>query len=95
MPGNKVEFSDKLVFLMKITQTSNKELAAGISVDPSLISLLRTGKRKQPQNTSHIKNMAAFFSARCTADFQRNALSEMTGQSAIRSAVPRSFWLLT
>lgn len=86
--GNKMEFSDKLVFLMKITQTSNKELAAGISVDPSLISLLRTGKRKQPQNANHIRNMAAFFSNRCSADFQRNALSEMTGQSAIRSSMP-------
>lgn len=29
-----MEFNDKLVFLMKITQTSNKELASGISVDP-------------------------------------------------------------
>lgn len=32
---------------MNITQTSNKELAKGISVAPSLISLLRFGKRKQ------------------------------------------------
>ena len=40
-------FQEKLQFLMKITQTSNKELAANISVDPSLISLLRTGRRKE------------------------------------------------
>ena len=28
-----MQFKDKLDFLMKITQTSNKELAQGISVD--------------------------------------------------------------
>lgn len=83
-----MNFNDKLVFLMNITQTSNKELANGISVDPSLISLLRNGKRKQPQNPNHIKNMAVFFSKKCNADFQRNALSEILGQSIIRSSMP-------
>ena len=57
-----MKFNEKLILLMKISQTSNKELANGISVDPSLISLLRSGKRKQPQNTNHIFNMAQFFS---------------------------------
>ena len=83
-----MEFSDKLIFLMKITQTSNKELASGISVNPSLISLLRTGKRKQPHNTNHIRNMAVFFSRKCTTGFQRNALSEMLGQSSIVPSMP-------
>lgn len=83
-----MEFNDKLVFLMKITQTSNKELVGGISVDPSLISLLRTGKRKQPHNTNHIRNMAVFFSRKCTTGFQRNALSEMLGQSSIVLSMP-------
>lgn len=35
-----MQFSNKLNFLMNITNTSNKELAEGISVDRSLISLL-------------------------------------------------------
>lgn len=83
-----MKFSDKLVFLMKVTQTSNKELAEGISVDPSLISLLRTGKRKQPHNTNHIKNMASFFSRRCSTGFQRNAIAEMLGQRSIVLAMP-------
>ena len=83
-----MQFSDKLVFLMNITQTSNKELASGISVDPSLISLLRTGKRKQPRNVIHIHNMAAFFAKKCSADFQRNALAEMLGQSSICATMP-------
>lgn len=81
-------FKDKLVFLMNITQTSTKELANGISADSSLISLLRSGKRKQPKNANHIKNMAKFFSRRCAADFQRNVLAEMSGYRSICSSMP-------
>lgn len=84
-----MQFKDKLDFLMKITQTSNKELAQGISVDPSLISLLRTGKRKQPHNPQRIEHMAEYFASRCTAEFQRNALSEMLGQTILRSPMPQ------
>lgn len=83
-----MQFNDKLIFLMNITQTTNKELANNISVDPSLISLLRSGKRKQPQNINHIKNMAHFFSKKCNADYQRNALAEMLSQSSICSTMP-------
>ena len=81
-------FSDKLNFLMNITQTSNKELAEGISVDRSLISLLRSGKRGMPRNRAHIRHMALFFARRCTADFQRHALAEMLGQSTLLSTLP-------
>lgn len=73
---------------MKITQTTNKEVAQGISVDPSLISLFRSGKRKLPRNSSYVKNMSLFFAARCTAEYQRNALAEMIGPTIIRSAMP-------
>ena len=81
-------FSDKLNFLMNLTQTANKDLAAGISVDRSLISLLRTGKRGMPRNRDHISHMALFFAQRCTADFKRHALSEMLGQTILRSSMP-------
>ena len=81
-------FKDKLVFLMKITQTSNKELAKGISVDPSLVSLMRSGKRKQPRNPERIKHISMFFASHCKADYQRNALAEMLEQSSIRSPMP-------
>ncbi|MDD6810408.1 MAG: hypothetical protein PUD93_00850 [Lachnospiraceae bacterium] len=83
-----MDFSDKLNFLMNITQTSNKELAEGISVDRSLISLLRTGKRGMPRNREHISHMAHFFAKRCTADFQCYALSEMLGNPILRSSMP-------
>lgn len=81
-------FSDKLNFLMNLTQTANKDLAVGISVDRSLISLLRTGKRGMPRNHDHISHMALFFAQKCTADFQRHALSEMLGQTILRSSMP-------
>lgn len=81
-------FKDKLVFLMKITQTSNKELAKGISVDPSLVSLMRSGKRKQPRNPERIKHISMFFASHCKADYQRNALAEMLEQSSLRSPLP-------
>ncbi|MGN0368029.1 MAG: hypothetical protein ACI4EK_04540 [Wujia sp.] len=83
-----MQFSDKLDLLMRVSQVTNKELATAISVDPSLISLLRSGKRKQPHNHNHIKNMAVFFSQKCPSDFQRNALSEILGQNSIRPSMP-------
>lgn len=86
-----MDFSDKLNFLMKITQTMNKDLADGISVDRSLISLLRTGKRGMPRNREHISRMADYFARHCTADFQRHALSEMLGQTVLRSSMPVDF----
>ena len=96
-----MEFCDKLSFLMTITQTSNKELAGEISVDRSLISLLRNGKRGMPRNRDHIKNMAAYFAKKCTAEYQRQAVAEMLGIAALRSDMPAEkrathfeYWLI-
>lgn len=96
-----MEFCDKLSFLMTITQTSNKELASEISVDRSLISLLRNGKRGMPRNRDHIKNMAAYFAKQCTAEYQRQAVAEMLGIAALRSDMPAEkrathfeYWLI-
>lgn len=85
-----MSFAEKLSFLMHITETSNKELAAALSVDPSLVSLMRTGKRKLSKNPAHAKNMAFFFAKRSSAAFQRQALSEMLGQVAISPGMPTS-----
>ena len=49
------EYFDKLHFLMNITQTSNKELAAALSVDRSLISLMRSGKRGLSRKSENVK----------------------------------------
>lgn len=81
-------FSEKLSFLMYITETSNKELAAALSVDASMISLMRTGKRKLSRNPEQAKKMALFFAKRCPAAFQRQALSEMLGKISISPGMP-------
>ena len=83
-----MQFSNKLNFLMNITNTSNKELAEGISVDRSLISLLRSGKRKTPRNHDHIRHMASFFARRCSADFQFHALAEMLEKPELSPHMP-------
>lgn len=81
-------FSEKLSFLMYITETRNKELADALSVDPSMISLMRTGKRKLSKNPEQAKKMAHFFAKRCSADFQRQALSDMLGKASISPGMP-------
>lgn len=81
-------FAEKLSFLMHITKTRNKELAEELSVDPSMISLMRTGKRKPSKNPVQIQRMAFFFAKRCPAAFQRQALSEMLDQAAISPSMP-------
>ena len=81
-------FSEKLSFLMNVTHTSNKELATWLGVDASLISLMRTGKRKLSKNSAMASNMAYFFAKRCSAAFQRQALSEMLGMTSITLGMP-------
>lgn len=83
-----MRFADKLSYLMSITQTSNKVLAAELGIDRSLVSMMRTGSRGMPRKKETVRNMALFFARHSTADFQRHAISEMLGQTILRSAVP-------
>lgn len=83
-----IPFAEKLSFLMHIANITNKELAARLDVDPSLISLMRTGKRKLPRNQTLVKNMAFTLAERCPAAFQRQALSDMLGQISINPGMP-------
>lgn len=80
-----MDFGTKMDFLIRLSQIKNKELAAEMSVDRSLISLLRTGKRGMPKNKLHIKHMAESFAKRITTDFQRQALFEVTGFPVLRT----------
>ena len=45
-----VQFYEKLIFVMNLTQTTNRELALAAQVDPSIISRFRSGKRGIPRN---------------------------------------------
>ena len=81
-------FSEKLSFLMQIAGAKNKEVAQALGVDTSLISLMRSGKRRLSRNPAQARAMAAFFAHRCPAPFQRQALSEMLGQVSISPDMP-------
>lgn len=58
-----------------------------MSVDRSLISLLRNGKRGMPQNKLHIKRMAESFAKRITTVYQRQAIAEISGLPGMRTEV--------
>ena len=83
-----MRFADKLSYLMSITQTTNKLLAAELGIDRSLVSMMRTGSRGLPRKRETVRNMALFFARHSTADFQRRAIAEMLGQTMLSSAVP-------
>ena len=78
-----MQFCEKLIFIMNLIQTSNRELAESISADPSLVSRLRTGKRGMPRNKKLLQDMARYFARRCTTDYQRRALAEIVGTNMI------------
>lgn len=52
----------RLIVLMEITKTSNKALANYLHVDPSMISQVRTGRRKVPEKSNYKYNTARYFS---------------------------------
>lgn len=83
-----IPFSEKLSFLMHLSNVSNKTLAAELNVDPSMISLMRTGKRKLPRNPVLARKLSIYFARSCSAAFQRQALSEMLGQRSISASMP-------
>ena len=71
-----MQFSEKLDFLMNVTNTSNSALALNIKLDPSHISRLRRGERGALKNEACIAAMAAYFSRHCERDYQQRALAE-------------------
>ena len=58
-----MQFYEKLIFLLNLTQVTNRMLAQELQVDPSLISRFRTGRRRLPRNREHIKAMSAYLPA--------------------------------
>lgn len=78
-----MQFYEKLVFVMDLARTSNRELAQALGVDPAVVSRLRNGRRGMPRKEETVRRMAGFLAARCTSDYQRSALSEMAGVKRI------------
>jgi len=72
-------FHEKLDLLMTAFGVSNSKLARQLSVDPSLISRWRTGKRRPPQGSQYLEAVAAYFARHFQAGYQKAALREIIG----------------
>lgn len=72
-----MDFSEKLTFLLNITNTTGAQLAHSLDVKSSIISLYRTGKRGAPKKESTIKRFADFFASKINDEYQRQALFEI------------------
>lgn len=71
-----MRFSEKLDFLMKITNTTNSTLASYTSLDASYISRLRRGVRSLPKNENYVPIMAEYFARHCLETYQIKALGD-------------------
>ena len=78
-----MEFSDKLSFLMKLCETTNKQLGEVLGVDPSQISRLRSGKRGMPGNGEYLQRISQYFAERCVDGYRRSALAEVLMRPAL------------
>ncbi|MCR5482193.1 MAG: hypothetical protein K6F52_05300 [Clostridia bacterium] len=69
-------FSDKLNFLMDVTNTKNSTLASAVSLDASHISRLRHGGRKLPQSQNFLMPMAVYLTKRVKDDYQKKIIMD-------------------
>ena len=70
-------FSDRLDFLMRLSNTNNSTLARAISFDQSYISKIRSGKRGMPRNNDLVDHAVPYFARNLTTDYQRKAVSDV------------------
>lgn len=71
-----MNFSQKLDFLMNLTNTSNSVLARYTAIDPSHVSRLRSGGRNLAKNADYLRLMAEYFVKKCDTDYQKAALND-------------------
>ena len=79
-----MQFSEKIIFLMNLSQVSNTELAHSIGINPSQISHMRRGTRVPSKRTPYFSDMAQFFANKLTEEYQRFALAETLGQEHLK-----------
>ena len=72
-------FSEKLNFLMEITNVQNNKLATAVKVDASHISRLRHGTRRLPKNQTYLLPMALYFSRQINLDYQKKIIGDAIG----------------
>ncbi len=73
------DVSSRIDFLMRVTGTSNAQLARALSFDASYISRIRAGKRGLPPELPFIEPAAAFFARNVRAGYQAEALARELG----------------
>ena len=52
-----MRFYEKLVFVMDLARTSNRELAQALGVDPAVVSRLRNGRRGAPRKEETVRRL--------------------------------------
>ncbi len=72
-------FANRLDTLMSITNTSNSALSMQVSLDASLISRFRSGKRMPSKKENYLEKIAAYFSRHIVSDYQKAAFCEIAG----------------
>ena len=75
--------SQKIDFLMNLTNTKNVTLANALFFDPSYIGRLRSGKRGIPTHRNFIEPAAEFFANKINNIYQRNILSEIINHGVL------------
>ena len=91
--------SQKIDFLMNLTNTKNVTLANALFFDPSYIGRLRSGKRGIPTHRNFIEPAAEFFAGKINDIYQRNILSNIVNHGVVlpdnKEAIKKllSIWL--
>jgi len=70
-------FSDRLDFLMNLTDTSNSALGRTLNFDPSYISRIRSGKRGLPKHLPFLEPAAAYFARKLDDPIRRSSLESI------------------
>ena len=73
------QLSERLDYLMSITNTANNLLARELSFDPSYVGRIRNGKRGIPHRQPFIEPTARFLSSRIEKPWQARSVAERLG----------------
>lgn len=86
-------FARKLDIIMDLLSISNLELSRNAGLDPSYISILRSGKRKLPQHAEFINRFSEYFIERSDKSGRTALLDDLTGAPAFEEKEDRIKYL--
>ncbi len=70
-------FSQRLDFMMNLSNSSNIDLARATGIDASAVSRLRTGKRELSKNHFFLPEMCAYFARNLPSEHQKMAAADI------------------